>query len=320
MTNNTQTEAETIAELDAVSGLFSHWEAADARSTDACYETLASIFIAAPSYEASDEKRRLLEQRVRKHPDVWRSRRFDMAKKTAVELMLTMLFGIKERRGAKSNWGYVVKAANKLADEGELPRTRDAFIARFKDIGMEGARKIASGEPERFDFATLDEFVTSDWVIELPELPPDDAVFPNDVAVIVVKMVEQEQGPPKAIHLGYVPHDRVIERAARALLHDLKAEREKVAEQWVRASGDPALLVPKKDRVDLGRTHFHDEDDRDEFLREKRSRGRAPKGKKAAKKGVWESKPTGQSLPLNRKGEIDSSGMAAGKKAFEPTE
>jgi hypothetical protein len=295
---------ETMA---VINGAFDKWQESQARSNVACYTLLGEIFVRSKAIEDDPALKLQLIAKANKHPDVEASSRFDGAKRTAAELLLTILFGLKEQRGVKSNWLAVIKAAELLAQGGQLDRSVDAFVQWFTTAGFKGAFELIRKPTEGINLKAYDELRARE--IDLPDVIPEEMELPNGYALAVMRVDQTPDTATRGYFLGYVVEPKVISAACK-LLHRRQAKEEAAfIENCINESGEPDLLIPERHRLELGgRTHFIDEDDRDEFMADvKRDRAaiRKKTGKQIAKWGLAKAARKGRGkakLPLDRAG------------------
>jgi hypothetical protein len=295
-------EKEIEEAVTAIRAAYSGWTDAEARTNEACYLLLAEIFVRAPSIEADITKKTLLVREVRKHPDVGMSNRYDPFKSTAAELMLTLLFGLRQQRNTKSHWRAALQAADQECERGTLARTRDEFVAWIRRVTIHGARANVAKPRTKFDPATLEQFIHEE-AVELPFPLPDDLDAPSGYALVVVKIGEASEGKrPTAAYCGCISNPQLLESARRALQRQRDQECKRVAEEWVHESGDPKLLIPKSERSQFGRTHFTDDDERDDHLAEKkyltRETRRRLRGKPKSQQELAKRKKGQAALPV----------------------
>lgn len=296
-TNAEETVRKAVADI---SSAYERWNQAGARTNEACYRLLADIYERVPALEADQFTRYALAAELKKHPEVNGSR-YDPFKHGAADNLLTLLFGLKGQRSTKSHWSKVLLAAAAEREAGRLGPGQDDFVEWLKPIGIHGARALHTPDRPKFIPASLEQFV-HDTKISLPEaIAPDDA-NQDGYALLVVKIGDDPSDPKTGEYLGCVGGSALLAGAHRQLLRQqtrFQKEMIKAAKKAEEEAGDKALLIPKSARHLFERTHFTDEDERDDYYAERKSEAALARRRSKAMKFPWElAKKKGAKLPL----------------------
>ena len=280
-------EREVDADIKAIGCAYSAWDAADAefsaaeaRSVVACHRALGEIFARSGPTDEDHERKRVLIRKVKEHRDVMDSARYNPFDHDAAELHLTLQFGLKARRGVKSNWKTALEAGEICLANGTIKeRSVTAFEVWFKPVGMAGARDILDSEPGGKSEAQGAAIEGMQGVpFDLPIEAKQDGQEPREYGLMVVRFSQEPGDPAPTQAIGLVFDDAVVASARAALLRQKKRQQRELladAEEALKNMNTPEcrleLLIPKRRRHEFdGRTHYIDEDERNESDRERK--------------------------------------------------
>jgi hypothetical protein len=144
---------ELETELKWIESYYEEWQPMADRSNAAAYEALGRIFeISAKVPVGSAAHDRLIDAVNEKLKAECAGSKYQAARASVDDLLLTLIFGTKERRPTKSQWKAALTSAARA--EPAVPRTVAAFQGFMKTVGgIEGAAGLRKPKPKKTDEA-----------------------------------------------------------------------------------------------------------------------------------------------------------------------
>lgn len=131
--------------LNTIDEEYEEWKPLQANADKQAYFILGQIWESGHLIDADKELRAELDAAIKRVPEIRDSKRWSASGKSATEVILTNLFGIKHQRSRKSQWLSTLEYAR----ECEVETTCTAFVEwiESKDVGgIEGAIQKLTGD------------------------------------------------------------------------------------------------------------------------------------------------------------------------------